>query len=77
MTPEATQLLQWLDRIGAFGLAFIVYALMAGRLITRREFDSICERLRKTEERLDKALDYGDRALGAGEVIRDKLPAKR
>lgn len=72
-----TELLHFLDRIGAVGLAFIVLSLMRGWLVTRRENDHWIQRCDKLEQRLDKALDYGDRALGAGEQIRDRLPAKK
>lgn len=74
--PE-TDLLHALDRIGAIGLAFIVLALMKGWLVTKREIDRELHRCDKLEQRLDKALDYGDRALGAGEQIRDRVPAKK
>jgi hypothetical protein len=74
--PDPT-LLHALDKIGTVGLAFIVFSLMRGWLVTKREMDRELARGDKLEARLDKALDYGDRALGAGEVLRDKLPAKR
>lgn len=74
---DPQQLLQMLDRIGTVGLTFIVVSLMRGWLVTKREIDREIARGDKLEERLDKALDYGDRALASGEVIREKLPAKR
>lgn len=74
--PDA-EILRALDRIGAIGLAFIVLSLMKGWLVTKREMDREIGRCDKLEQRLDKALDYGDRALGAGEQIRDRIPAKK
>lgn len=63
------QALQWLNSIGTAGLAFIVWGLLRGHLITRREFDREVVRAERLEQRLDKALDYGDRAVGAGETL--------
>lgn len=63
---------QWLNQIGTVGLAFIVYALMKGWLITRREFDRETARADRLELKLDKALDYGSRAIGAGEKLIEK-----
>lgn len=72
MDPQTQQALQWLDKIGTVGLAFIVWALMAGKLITRREFDREVSRSETAELRLDKALEYGDRAVRAGVTVLEK-----
>ena len=63
---------QWLNSIGTVGLAFIVWALMTGRLITRREYDGVITRCERLEQKLDKALDYGHRAVGASERLIEK-----
>jgi len=63
---------EFLNSVGTVGLAFIVWALLSRRLITRGEFDREVIRCENLEKRLDKALDYGDRAISAGEEIRKK-----
>lgn len=72
-----------LNSIGTMGLAFIVWCLMTGRLVTRREFDACCERetkqearMEKLEQRLDRALHIGDRAMDAGDKLAERLPGK-
>lgn len=72
MDPQTQAALQLLDKIGTVGLAFIVWALMTGRLITRREFDREVARADRGEQRLDKALEYGDRAVRAGVTVLEK-----
>lgn len=73
-----------LDKVGTIGLAVLVVGLvrllgliLKGELVTKREMDREISRCERLEQRLDKALDYGDRALGAGEQIRERLPAKK
>lgn len=66
------QLLSVLDKVGTVGLALIVYALWTGKLITRREFDAMATRLERTEAQRDKALEYGHRAIQAGQTLIDK-----
>lgn len=63
---------QWLNSIGTVGLAFIVWALMTGRLITRREYDGMSQRCERLEQKFEKALDYGHRAVGASERLIEK-----
>lgn len=62
----------YIDRIGTVGLAFIVWALMTGRLITRRENDKLEARCGKLEERLDRALHINDRLIHAGERMAER-----
>lgn len=73
-----------LDKVGTLGLAVMVVGLIRfislirnGEFVTKREHDREIARGDRLELRLDKALEYGDRALGAGEVLRDQPPAKR
>lgn len=65
-------LLEYVDRIGTLGLAFIVTALMRGWLITKREYDREISRGNKLEERLDKTLAYGQRAVEVGRTVLDR-----
>jgi hypothetical protein len=75
--PVQTQnVLEYLNSIGTLGLAFIVYALMSGRLITRREHDASVLREQKLDERLERALHIGDRAMDASDKLAQRLPAK-
>jgi hypothetical protein len=69
---SVTHAFEFLNSVGTVGLAFIVWALLSRRLITRGEFDREVTRCENLERRLDKALDYGDRALGAGEKLLQK-----
>jgi hypothetical protein len=69
-------LLAYLDRVGTVGLAFMVYAFMRGWLITKREHDREIARCDKLDERLERALHIGDRAMDAGDKLTDRLPAK-
>lgn len=66
------QFLHWLDSVGSLGLALIVWALMRGHLITRREYDGVITRCERLEQKLDKAIDYGHRAVGASERLIEK-----
>lgn len=69
--PEV-ELLKWLNSIGTAGLAFMVWALMTRRLITRGEHDREVARGDRLEQKLDKALEYGHRAVGASERLIEK-----
>ena len=71
----ATNIWAGLNSIGIGGLAFITWALMTGRLITRREYDSLTTRCERLEQKLDKALEYGHRAVDAGKTLIDKQPS--
>lgn len=66
------ELLQVIDKIGALGLGFMVWALMTGRLVTRREHEREIARGDRLEVRLEKALDYGARGIAAGEQLAAK-----
>lgn len=73
---QATNVIEYLNSIGTIGLALIVYLLLAGRLVTRREFDACVLREQKLDERLERALHIGDRAIDAGDRIAERLPGK-
>lgn len=73
------ELLKWLNSIGTAGLGFMVWALMRGHLVTRRENDreiargdKLEARCEKLEQKLDKALEYGHRAVGTSERLIEK-----
>jgi hypothetical protein len=68
----AQSALEYIDRIGTIGLAFIVMSLMRGWLITKREHDRELARSGKLEERLDRALHINERLITAGERIATK-----
>lgn len=75
MDPQlAASIWQGLNSVGIGGLAFITWALMTGRLITRREYDGMAQRCERLEQKLDKALEYGHRAVDAGKTLLDKHP---
>ena len=60
------------NSIGVGGLAFVTWALMRGHLITRREYDGVVTRCERLEQKLDKAIEYGHRAVGASERLIEK-----
>lgn len=72
MGEETHQLLSVLDKVGTVGLGFMLWMLLGGRLITRREFDAVVQQRDRLEQRLEKALDYGARAIDAGSKLIDK-----
>jgi hypothetical protein len=69
--------LEYLNSIGTLGLAFIVWALMTGRLVTRREFERGVAREERLDQRLERALHIGDRAMDASDKLAERLPEKR
>jgi hypothetical protein len=71
-----TGLLPWLDKIGTIGLGFMVWTIMTGRLVIRRELDREIARSDRLEQRLERAMELGDKAVSAGRAIADKLPPK-
>lgn len=73
---SAQNVLDYLNSIGTVGLAFIVWALMTGRLVTKRENDREILRNEKLDQRLERALHIGDRAMDASDKLADRLPAK-
>lgn len=74
--PQGLQAFEYLNSIGTLGLAFIVWALMTGRLVTRREFDLLLHRATQLDARLERALHIGDRAMDASDKLADRLPVK-
>lgn len=77
MSGDQLSALQALDKLGTAALAFILWAIMRGDLVTRRENNREIARGDKLEARLDRALELSDRAVNAGRVMADKLPAKK
>lgn len=82
MMPDA-EFLKWLYGVGSMGLAFVLHQVLSGKLITKREYEStlaerdkkysdLAERLERTEAKLDKALEYGHRAVAAGQTLIEK-----
>ena len=69
---QAPHIFEFLNSVGTVGLAIIVWGLLSRRLITRGEFDREVQRCERLEQRLDKALDYGDRAIASGERLIQK-----
>lgn len=76
MSDVNLSLLQGLDRIGTAGLAFMLWTVMSGRFVLRRELDREIARGDRLEQRLERALELGDRAVSAGRAIADKFPAQ-
>lgn len=73
----ANSALEYLNSIGTLGLAFIVWCLMTGRLITRREYDAATIREQKLDARLERALQIGDRAMDASDKLAERLPSAK
>lgn len=53
----------YLNSIGTAGLAFIVWALMTGRLITKRELDACLEREKMWQGLYMRATATSDQAM--------------
>lgn len=51
------QVIEWIGKLGAGGLAFIVLALMMGWLVTRREYDSAVNRAVAAEQERNRWID--------------------
>jgi hypothetical protein len=73
------QSIQSLNQIGTLGLGVLVWGLIRlltliikGDLVTRREHEGALTREARLQAIVDKALTYGDRALGAGETLAAK-----
>jgi hypothetical protein len=75
-TQIVPSLLTYLDAVSPIGLAFIVWALMTGRLVTKREHEREVLRCEKLDQRLERALHIGDRAMDASDKLAERLPAK-
>ena len=73
---EAVTALEYLNSVGTVGLAFIVWLLLTGRLVTRREFDRELARCEKLDQRLERALHISVRAIDAGDRLVERLPDK-
>ena len=66
------EFLRWLNGVGVMGLAFVLHQVLSGKLITRREFDAVVAQRDKWESRFDRATEYGNRAVQAGQTIAEK-----
>jgi hypothetical protein len=63
----------YLDKIGTAGLAFMLWMLLSGRLITKREFDAVVSEKNRLSGLVDIVLNINERAL----VARDKMKDNR
>lgn len=73
---QAVDVLEYLNSVGTIGLALIVWLLLTGRLVTRREFDRELARCEKLDQRLERALQINERVIGAGDKLMERLPEK-
>ena len=61
---ELSELFKYLNTGGVVGvLVFVIWAVYAGKLVTRREFDDLKEDRDKWRDSSLRATDLGDRAL--------------
>jgi len=77
MENNANVVFEYLNSIGTVGLAFIVWALTTGLYVTRREHNREIERNERLDQRLERALQNGDRAMNASDKLADRLPAAK
>lgn len=77
MDNGGVNVLEYLNSIGTLGLAFIVWALTTGLYVTRRENNREVERGDKLDQRLERALENGQRATNTSDKLADRLPTAK